>query len=487
MWRTRRFWLWATATILCLLPLTISWWIPQEWLYFNVLSSGEPPPCLGLEARDAVWGNPIVSAVAGWDSVVVPAAFAVWLPARERRAGWVAGALAVAYITVQVAIDAAFIAFDLLLSEGCGQTWGPLAAWSIGFGLYRLLAALLIMIAIRGGGPRSARARATRRVLVVTAVIAALVIAAVTDQRQDTRFTGRAVDAEECYDWTVVHRAYGDTAPKDRELAFLCMARDATGYVGRLIRLPDRELLTYGRALCGVAHLPSTDPMTRKLLDQAGADDWSHSLMSVLVFLCPDAVGRTWPELVLSEAEGVQREKDYQTKQTSYCTDPRARPRARRQATTALFVSEGGGYGITDAGVEAGEGVTAGLETAFDNGVVGAYDDSATIRTEVENSSVCLTVKAYTQAPPIATRGWDRIVETGIRSPSGELNLWSWDGSEPLPNLAAAGPGRYRIRVSVRNQEKADLDTSGRPVEEHLVEVFPGRSTRTVTRHRAER
>ncbi|MFC7647336.1 hypothetical protein ACFQX6_47585 [Streptosporangium lutulentum] len=120
--------------------------------------------------------------------------------------------------------------------------------------------------------------------------------------------------------------------------------------------MPDRELLIRGRELCGVAHLPSTDPTARELLDQAGAYDWGYSLMNALVFLCPDAVGRTWPELVLSEAEMIQREKDYQVEQTSYCSDPRARPRAHRQATTALFVGEGGGYGISDVGVDAATG-----------------------------------------------------------------------------------------------------------------------------------
>ncbi|WP_433237652.1 hypothetical protein ACQPYK_29330 [Streptosporangium sp. CA-135522] len=487
VWWTRRFWLWVVATVLSLLPLTMAWWLPGEVMSIELSFVGGLARCPAFDAQGDIWFNPIASSVLGWNGVVVPAAFVVWLLVRGGRVGRVAGWFAVGYVVFQVLMEPAFVAFDVVVGgAGCWQMWGPVLSGNAVFSLYQLGVALLIVLAVRSGRRRSRRARTVRRMMVAAVAIVVVLGSAGADQGRDVRFTGGGdVGDDACSGWTIIHRSYGDTPPRDRRRAFLCLARDADGYAAHLTQLPDRQLLAYGKALCGVAHLPADDPAARKLLDRAGADyGWSYALMRALVFLCPDAVGRSWPELVWSDAEGRQREKDYQVKQTSYCRDPLVRLRARRQATTALFVGEGGGYFIYDSLHQGGEEAMDALDAAFANGVVGVVGNSATVITRVENTFVCLTVKALAAAPPIMAKGWERVVEAGVGSPSGELALASWEPGDQLPNLAVAGPGRYRIRIYVRNQDKAAADVSERPVEEHLVVVFPGRSRKTIIRRR---
>ncbi|MFC7647338.1 hypothetical protein ACFQX6_47595 [Streptosporangium lutulentum] len=125
MWRTHRFWLWTAATVLCLLPLTFNLWFPRDLLTLNQLTVGELPRCPGFEAKYVIGGNSIVLVLWVLNILMVPVAFAMWLLARGRPAGWLAGRLAIAYSTVRVAIDTAFIAPDLPFSEDCRQMWSP--------------------------------------------------------------------------------------------------------------------------------------------------------------------------------------------------------------------------------------------------------------------------------------------------------------------------------------------------------------------------
>ncbi|MFI7111918.1 hypothetical protein ACIBK9_36790 [Nonomuraea sp. NPDC050227] len=86
---------------------------------------------------------------------------------------------------------------------------------------------------------------------------------------------------------------------------------------------------------------------------------------------------------------------------------------------------------------------------------------------------LCLTVKALRAAPPLRTAGWDQVHEVPVVSRGGRLAVPEMgDGGDvgagaPMPNLAIAGKGRYRLRVHVRIGEAG---------EEHLVVVFPGAS-----------
>ncbi|RCG28993.1 hypothetical protein DQ384_21805 [Sphaerisporangium album] len=120
------------------------------------------------------------------------------------------------------------------------------------------------------------------------------------------------------------------------------------------------------------------------------------------------------------------------------------------------------------------------LDEAFGASLSDVSAHRVSVNTAVENYPICLTVKVLRHAPRLRLDGWDTVVETGIGTPSGRLGLTSWETGDPLPNLAASGPGDYRVRIHVRNQEEAAKYASDLPVEEHLVIVYPGTSRRTV-------
>ncbi|MFD0887615.1 hypothetical protein ACFQ08_24000, partial [Streptosporangium algeriense] len=48
--------------------------------------------------------------------------------------------------------------------------------------------------------------------------------------------------------------------------------------------------------------------------------------------------------------------------------------------------------------------------------------------------------------------------------------------ARPLPDLAVAGPGHYRLRIHTRALPWDENDPEA-PLEEHLLVVYPGRST----------
>ncbi|WP_146607635.1 hypothetical protein [Spongiactinospora gelatinilytica] len=57
---------------------------------------------------------------------------------------------------------------------------------------------------------------------------------------------------DECLEWTMLRRPYGDTRPQDREKAFMCHARSGPGGVLPLFPddMADRRDLGDGRAMC---------------------------------------------------------------------------------------------------------------------------------------------------------------------------------------------------------------------------------------------
>ncbi len=234
-------------------------------------------------------------------------------------------------------------------------------------------------------------------------------------------------------------------------------------------------MISYGRALCGVTHLDATTPRAHRLLKGAGERrGWSFPLMRALVFLCPEGVRRWWPGLVVPMDDSGQGEKEWLAELASHCRDPLRSPRARRSGTTAVLTSEAAGYFVAASDDDVGTVADFRIDK-----VISAEGASAYVLTRVQNSAVCVTVKAFTRRPSVSTRRWDRVVETGIASPTGHLFVVGWESDPRLPDLAATGRGHYRILCYVRNQDEAEESVTELPVEEHLIVVYPGRSTRT--------
>ncbi|WP_420037734.1 hypothetical protein ACN2WE_40705 [Streptomyces sp. cg28] len=107
--------------------------------------------------------------------------------------------------------------------------------------------------------------------------------------------------------------------------------------------------------------------------------------------------------------------------------------------------------------------------------------DGGCIRTGLNTGYIHVTVHARTTTPPPAPE-LERA-ETGAEgdflSTTGVLTVHSWeDGSiDELPNLAAAGPGRYHLRLTAQGRARGrQIDTSGPDdpvVESYLLQTWP--------------
>ncbi|WP_433513219.1 hypothetical protein ACQP2T_57940 [Nonomuraea sp. CA-143628] len=315
---------------------------------------------------------------------------------------------------------------------------------------------------------------ARRRVIRVA--VAAVVVLPITamiqpEQAAHLTYTGRSMD---CYD----RPSFGDLKPAERDATFLCLARSTDGGVPPMFpdSLSDQAILASGRALCRAKDRDEQ----KAILTRAGSARPTSSVdLWDLVYVCPEIVGATRPELLRSTTEAEAANAAYIAEENAKCRDPWPRTKGVVQATAKyfLFVDGDPGYLVEDPENEATEEVA---ERAMDN----LYDDdgdligvagSAVLIGHVEDVvDLCLTVKAFRTAPPRRTAGWDQVNEVPIVSRSGRLTVpYMGEGGEvgagaPMPNLAISGKGRYRLRVYMR------VDDAGE--EQHLVVVFPGAS-----------
>ncbi|MFI6457135.1 hypothetical protein ACIBF6_36965 [Streptosporangium amethystogenes] len=304
-----------------------------------------------------------------------------------------------------------------------------------------------------------ARRRVTR---VAVAAVAVLPVIALIhpEHAPHLTYTGWSTD---CYD----RPGFGDLKPAERDAAFLCRARSTEGGVSPMFpdSLSDQQILAYGRELCRAKDRDEEEA----ILTRAGSarPAWGVDLWD-LVYVCPEVVGATHPELLWSTAETEAADTAYIAEKNARCRAPWPRTKGVVQATANyfLFVDGDPGYVVHDPGDEAADEAS---EQEMDK----AHDDSALIGHVADVVDLCLTVKAFRTAPPPRTAGWDQVNELPIVSRSGRLTVPEMGEGEvgagaPMPNLAIAGKGRYRLRVYVR------VDGAGE--EEHLVAVFPGAS-----------
>ncbi|MYT74488.1 MULTISPECIES: hypothetical protein [unclassified Streptomyces] len=116
-----------------------------------------------------------------------------------------------------------------------------------------------------------------------------------------------------------------------------------------------------------------------------------------------------------------------------------------------------------------------GPDSASD-GILALGTDGGCVLTGLHTGYVHVTVRPHTVAP--APAGTEACAEAGFLSTTGRLNVHSWeDGSiDELPNLAAAGPGRYRLRVRAQGRALGRRLDSRAPeapvVESYLLETW---------------
>ncbi|MFI6502614.1 hypothetical protein [Nonomuraea typhae] len=276
---------------------------------------------------------------------------------------------------------------------------------------------------------------------------------------------------------------YAQVAAQDREQAFLCRARRGMFPA----ELPDQRILGYGARLCALPGAGERQALLRRV-DGAGEED---EMSDALEFLCPQVIAVRRADRAREQAEYERRRARTEAawnarlaKINARCADPWPKLPGRRQGTSAYMLFEGGGYYLHDDRDHDG-GPAADPSEAIDDGFIDAAGSSAAITTYGSNEPMCLTVKAYRAAPPLRLEGWDKVVEVGLVSRNGRLIVPPYpEGGDagairPLPNLAIAGPGRYRVRFYARWSEQ-DQDDFDVPAEEHLIVVYPGRSSKQV-------
>jgi hypothetical protein len=310
---------------------------------------------------------------------------------------------------------------------------------------------------------------ARRRVIrVAVAAVAVLPIIALIhpEQTPHLTYTGWSMD---CYD----RPSFGDLKPAERDAAFLCRARSTEGGVLPMFPdgLSDQQILAHGRALCRTKDRDEQEAILTRAGSARpawGADPWD------LVYVCPEIVGATHPELLRSTTETEAANTAYIAEENAKCRDPWPRTKGVVQATAKyfLFVDGDPGYLVHDPEGEDAEEATD--KVYDDNALIGVAGSAVLIGHVADVVDLCLTVKAFRTAPPQRTAGWVQVNEVPIVSRSGRLTVPEMgEGGEvgagaPMPNLAIAGKGRYRLRVYVR------VDDAGE--EQHLVVVFPGAS-----------
>ncbi|GLW98258.1 hypothetical protein [Microtetraspora sp. NBRC 16547] len=310
-----------------------------------------------------------------------------------------------------------------------------------------------------------------RMIRVAVAAVAVLPITALIhpEQTPHLTYTGWSMD---CYDGP----SFGDLKPAERHAAFLCRARSTEGGVPPMFpdSLSDQEILAYGRALCRTKDRDEQEAILTRAGSARpawGADPWD------LVYVCPEIVGATRPELLRSTTETEAANAAYIAEENAKCRDPWPRTKGVVQATAKYFLFADGdpGYLVHDPEDEAAdEAAEQAMDKVYDDStLIGVASGAVLIGHFEDVVDLCLTVKAFRTPPPQRTAGWEQVNEVSIVSRSGQLTVPEMgEGGDvgagaPMPNLAITGKGRYRLRVYVR------VNDAG---EEHLVVVFPGAS-----------
>lgn len=228
-------------------------------------------------------------------------------------------------------------------------------------------------------------------------------------------------------------------------LSFLCNARSS------FPTMPDHHLLAYGRKQC--AAYPNI-----------------HVDVSLIVPICP-AAARQWDrEIAAEEAEIERRDAVNQAACDRSGHQPLITPVgvARDRLWSEIGLAAFEDHELTSDEVP-----------ALHHDLVGSTPGHLVIGTGAE-AQICLTAETYRRRPPVEVKFWDKVVEIGYESPTGDFVIMDpMSGPGTVPNLAFLGKGHYRVRVHYREP------LWERDLPQHiLVMVFPGASERVITHKR---
>ncbi|ACZ91386.1 hypothetical protein [Streptosporangium roseum] len=459
--------LWAAAILTTVAPdiyfrVAPMWSGAEGGVFFSWVSWGR---CTGYEVDsqlqsllDPVWDFPLL-----WfgSAPLIALAWGGRLLSERTgrpRLGRILAHSAVTVMIVRHLPSPLLFMLDASADRRCMESWGPLevTGWGITMDLYYLVPVALVLLAVRTPGP-SRRGRLARTGTAVSLAIM-IIIGAVADTA-----AGKVSDSQ-----TLDCAGFGDGVASEldgREKGFLCGIRDGAFGEGvpQLADLPDRELLAYGRHLCELAVRNGGDinaPAVSKVIGEM------NSLVGPLTRLCPKVA-----EVEQERERQRQAENDafIAAAEKSCAAHPRHRPRIKpvRQVRATMWTE----FWHINAWDEGSEGGEVGDMIAD---LVGSGPGALNIWAADEIGHACVTGEAYRRRPPVETRGWEQVVEVGYETAKGVMVIVDGEGGR-LPNLAAGGPGSYRVRVHVRGRKTAQehIDAPDGTVQ-LLIMVFPG-------------
>lgn len=462
--------LWAAAILTAATP-GICFWItemlfgPEDdgggiWVSFGFCAGREADFALNrllgpLWDFPLLWFESVPLIVLAWGGVVLS----------ERGGhpglGRILGRSAAAVMIVSHLPSPLLFVLDMSAGAGCADSWEPLEliGWGIAMDLYHLVPAVLVLLAVRT--PGLSRRGAFARTAIAVSLVIVMLLTAGADAARGKVSDESALDCAGFGNGTV-------SGLDEDEKGFLCGIRDDLFGRGvpQLANMPDRELLAYGRHLCDLAVRNGGDAYAPAVSDAMGEVD-SHLLVGALERFCPKVA-----EVQKERGRQKQAEIDayYAAAERSCAAHPRHRPRITpvRQVRKTMWAEFWDIY-AWDEGNEGDEvdGRVADL--------VGSGPGALRIWAADEIGHACVTGESYQRRPPVETRGWEQVVEVGYQSGDGVLSIVDGNG-ERLPDLAAGGPGNYRVRVHVRGRKavRENITVPDGTVQ-LLIMVFPGK------------
>lgn len=442
-WRSRLWW-GAALTLSALGAVYLTW--EREFWYFG-LAGFCPGHELVLDRLAALQSHLFTrSPLAYGGAPLLIFGFAAhWVAAHRARPriGRVLTRLAAA--AVLAAYGAAPLAFgvDVAVDRACVDAWGgPEGVWfHLSPSVSPVSAALCALAAVRLPRHRLRaliRGRRFRRVVACAAGLGVLGLTPVADLASGPIDRGPCPSPYPMFSTTL----------STGEKAFLCGARQSGDYS----TLPDHRLLAYGREQC------TRYPHTRV-----------HK--ALLAPICPPAAADWRREIDAEEAEYARQRAADQAE----CDRFRHRPLIRPVRVARLLE-------FSEIGLEAFEDHEDTQEDPdLHHDLVGSAPGSLRISLAADYKQ-CVTTETYRHRPPVEVKGWDKVIEVGYLSPTGDFTLRDPFGAPELPNLAVAGKGHYRVRVHYR-----EPDWEAWTPQHVLVMVYPGRGDQVVDLERATR
>jgi hypothetical protein len=112
------------------------------------------------------------------------------------------------------------------------------------------------------------------------------------------------------------------------------------------------------------------------------------------------------------------------------------------------------------------------------SGLVGVSPGLAIVITGTQFGNISVTVQAGDSDPGLDTGPWEEVTEVSLTSgPGGQGLSVTSDGQGPyeFQYLTPPGAGAYRVRVHARGRDAGAAEdvVPGRPVEEHLLQIWP--------------